>query len=122
MLAVGAMFSSTAFAQQANQTGFIPYMNNLEGQGLYFVGFFMTIMAIAGVIFGYLAIMTFKDNVSDSPQSGQPEWGKFAGQLVVAAATLGGATWIYSITTAFSGANFQEGAGSKVRERYQSNN
>ena len=125
-LILGALLSTSVMAQVTNTNtgtgqGFIGYMNNLEGQLLYFVGFVMVAMGVAGVVSAYMAIMTFKDNVSDSPQSGQPEWGKFAGQFVFAAATLGGSGWIYSITTAFNGGNVEAGAGSKVRERYNSN-
>jgi hypothetical protein len=119
-LILSALLSSAAFAQTGGTptTGFIGYMNNLEGQLLYLVGFVMVAMGVAGVIFAYMAVMTFKDNVSDSPQSGQPEWGKFAGQFIFAAATLGGSGWIYSITTAFNGGSPEAGAGSKVRDRY----
>lgn len=121
------MLAPSAFAQgvtntgTADSAGFIGYMQNIEGQALYFVGFLMVIAGIAGVVFAYLLVMTIKDNVSDSPQSGQPEWGKAFGQFIVAAACLGGAGWIYSITTALNGTNIQDGAGDKVRDRYQGN-
>lgn len=122
MLLTAMVLSTNAFAQvvtsQDNQ-GFKGYMNSLEDQALYAVGFVMVVMGVVGVVFAYLAIMTLKDNVSDDPQSGQPQWGKFIGQFIVAAATLGGSTWIYSVTSAFNGGDGEAGAGSKVRERYK---
>lgn len=121
-LLTAMVLSANAFAQVATgqeDKGFKKYMNSLEDQALYGVGFIMVAMGVAGVVFAYMAVMTLKDNVSDSPQSGQPEWGKFIGQFIVAAATLGGSTWIYSVTEAFNGGEGDAGAGSKVRERYQ---
>ncbi len=116
------VLSANAFAQVMTgqeDKGLKKYMNSLEDQALYAVGFIMVVMGVVGVVFAYMAVMTLKDNVSDSPQSGQPEWGKFIGQFIVAAATLGGSTWIFSVTEAFNGGDGDAGAGSKVRERYQ---
>lgn len=115
--------SPELFAQvttnSSGDSGFVAYFKNVEGQALNFVTFIMVAFGCVGAVTAYFAVMTIRDNLSDNPGSGKPEWGKCLGQLVFAGATIGGAGWIWSVTTALNGNTVDEGAASKVRDRYK---
>lgn len=125
ILAIIVLFgfiSPDAFAQQAQSFGVMKYFDNLESTALRGLQAVMVIGAVAGAVVGYFFVMTVKDNLSSSPSSGQPDWGKAVGQFIFAGLTLSGATFLAIVTETFNKDEGSAGAGSKARDRYKGTN